>query len=101
MADTVGSVIDKLITVDTKLWNKQDELYAIRKMTFEQFLEEFSTKDKMEKLYNVFKAATDLNVQRSHLVREIDTLIVQMIQNAISGDDLDDGKNIQDQHKNY
>lgn len=99
--DTIGSAIDKLITVDMKLWTRQDQLYAVRRMNFEEFLSEFSTREGMEKLYEVFKAATDLNVQRSHLVAEVDTLIVKLIQSALDGKNLDDGKNIQLQHKNY
>ena len=30
MADTLGSLIDKMITVDLKMWNNQELLYKIR-----------------------------------------------------------------------
>ena len=37
MSDTFGSLIDKLFTVDMKMWNNQDVLYEIRNMTFEEY----------------------------------------------------------------
>ena len=37
MADTLGSLIDKLFTIDTKMWNNQEEIYKIRKMDFEKY----------------------------------------------------------------
>jgi hypothetical protein len=43
MADTLGSLIDKMITVDMKMWHNQELLYKIRRMTFEEYkLEYFS-----------------------------------------------------------
>ena len=30
MADTLGSLVDKLCTVDLKMWNNQEFLYKIR-----------------------------------------------------------------------
>lgn len=35
--DSLGSIIDKLITVDMKMWNNQELLYEIRRMSFEDF----------------------------------------------------------------
>ena len=40
MADTLGSIIDKLCTADLKMWNNQEILYKIRRMTFDEFKEE-------------------------------------------------------------
>ena len=34
MADSLGNVIDKLVTVDMKMWDNQEVLYEIRKMSF-------------------------------------------------------------------
>ena len=34
MADTLGNVIDKLVTVDMKMWDNQELLYEIRRMDF-------------------------------------------------------------------
>ena len=39
--DTFGNLIDKLTTVNAKLWHNQEELYKIRKMTPEQFVVAF------------------------------------------------------------
>jgi hypothetical protein len=37
MADTLGNIIDKLFTVDMKMWDNQEVLYEIRKMSFDEF----------------------------------------------------------------
>ena len=37
MADTLGNVIDKLVTVDMKMWDNQELLYEIRRMTFDEY----------------------------------------------------------------
>ena len=100
--DSIGSAIDKLFTCDTKLWNAQDEIYKIRKMTFEEYKETFfSTEEGAYKLWEMLKKSTDLNNQRAALVDEIDTKLVEMIQSALSGENLDNGKFIQRKHKNY
>ena len=38
--DTLGGIIDKLFTVDMKMWNNQEILYKIRRMTFDEYKEE-------------------------------------------------------------
>lgn len=99
MADTLGSLIDKLITADLKMWNNQELLYKIRRMTFEEYKEEyFSNEDGAKVLWDSLKKSCDLNVQRNHLIDEIDLKVVEMIQ---SGEDLDNGSFIQRKHKTY
>lgn len=101
MADTIGSLIDKLATVNQKMFLVQDELYVIRRMSFEEFKATFGTEEGMQKLYNTFKKATDLNVQRQAMILEVDKKIAEMINSAIDGKDLNNGSFIQDQHKTY
>lgn len=102
MADTLGSLIDKLFTVDTKMWNNQEELYKIRKMTFEQYKQEyFANEEGAMRLWETLKKACDLNVQRNQLIDEIDQKVITMISSAAKGEELDDGKNIQRKHKTY
>ena len=62
--DSAASLVDKISILNNKLWFKQDLLYKIRKMSEEEFLTEYSTKEKMIELFRVFKDATDLNFQR-------------------------------------
>jgi hypothetical protein len=97
--ETPGSLIDKLNTVDFKMWDAQNNLYSIRKMTFEEFYREFGTYQSMKKLYDIFKKSCDLNYQRSELITEIDKLIVVMIQDGIDGCSLD--KYVKLAHKTY
>lgn len=102
MADTFGGLIDKLITVDMKMWNNQELLYVIRRMTFEEYKQQyFSTEDGAQKLWDCLKKACDLNVQRNQLIDEIDLKLIEMIKISTSGEDLDDGKFVQRKHKTY
>lgn len=102
MADTLGGVIDKLITVDMKMWDNQEILYEIRRMTFEEFkVKYWNAEEGASILWAVLKKACDLNVQRSQLINEVDLKIIEMIQAAMGGKDLDDGKFLQRAHKTY
>lgn len=100
--DTLGNVIDKLITVDMKMWDNQELLYEIRRMTFEEYKEKyFSNEDGASLLWNVLKKACDLNVQRNQLINEVDEKIINMIEASRMGEDLDNGKFLQRSHKTY
>jgi hypothetical protein len=102
MADTLGNIIDKLITVDMKMWNNQELLYEIRRMTFEEYKEKyFSSESGSEKLWECLKKACDLNVQRNQLINEVDEKIIEMMDFRLSGQDLDNGKYLQRSHKTY
>jgi len=102
MADTLGGLIDKLFTIDTKMWNNQEMIYEIRRMTFDEYkLKYFNNEDGAENLWNSLKKACDLNVQRNQLIDEIDEKLIEMIKSATSGEDLDSGKYIQRKHKTY
>jgi predicted nucleic acid-binding protein len=102
MSDTLGSLIDKLCTVDLKMWNNQELLYEIRRMTFDEYKEKYFKDEKgAELLWACLKKACDLNVQRNQCIDEVDTKVVEMIKAAMAGHDLDDGRNIQRKHKTY
>jgi len=102
MADTLGGLIDKLFTIDTKMWNNQEMIYEIRRMTFDEYKQKyFNNDDGAENLWNCLKKACDLNVQRNQLIDEIDEKIIEIIKSAVSGEDLDSGKFIQRKHKTY
>ncbi len=93
MADTLGGLIDKLNTADLKMWNNQEILYEIRRMSFEEYKEKyFNSEQGAELLWSVLKKACDINVQRNQLIDEIDEKIIEMIDARLSGENLDDGK---------
>ena len=97
MADTVGSLIDKLCTVDLKMWNNQEILYEIRKLTFEEFREKYLTTKEMQlKFYQTIQKCCDLNYQRNVLIDEIDQTMVKIAKGEINADDM-----IQLKHKTY
>lgn len=102
MADTLGGLIDKLFTIDTKMWNNQEMIYEIRRMTFDEYKNKyFNNNEGAEKLWNCLKKACDLNVQRNQLIDEIDEKIIEIVRAATNGENLDEGKFIQRKHKTY
>jgi hypothetical protein len=102
MADTLGSLIDKMITVDMKMWHNQELLYKIRRMTFEEYKQEyFSSEEGALKLWECLKRACDLNVQRNHLINEVDIKIIEMLDQSKQGLELDNGSNVQRSYKTY
>ena len=102
MADTLGGLIDKLLTVDLKMWNHQELLYNIRRMSLEEFKKEYFTSDEdIEKLYLQLQKSADLNVQRNQYIDEVDEKLIEIIKAAVAGEDLDNGKFIQRKHKTY
>jgi len=102
MADTLGGLVDKLITIDMKMWTNQEFLYESRRMTFEEFQERYiGTKDKQTELYEAIQRCCDLNYQRNQLIDEIDEKIVEIVKSANKGEELDAGKFIQRKHKTY
>ena len=102
MADTLGGLIDKLITIDMKMWNNQEFLYQVRKMDFKEFEKTFaSSSDTKLSLFNSIKKCCDINMQRNQLIDEIDEKIITMLNESKSGKDLDAGKFLQRKHKTY
>lgn len=97
MSDTLGSLVDKLCTVDLKMWNNQEILYEIRRLSFEEFQEKYlSTEDMQKTFYETIKKCCDLNYQRNSLIDEIDQLLVKAVSGNIKLDDL-----VQLKHKTY
>lgn len=102
MSDTLGGLIDKLCTIDLKMWNNQEVLYELRRMTFEEFKEKYwKSENGAANLWSVLKKACDLNVQRNQLIDEIDEKILEIISAAQEGKELNNGKFIQRKHKTY
>lgn len=101
MADTIGSLIDKLATVNQKMFMAQEELYVVRKMNLEEFKAAFGTDEGLQKLHSYFKKSMDLNVQRQAMILEVDKKIAEIVAAAVKGEDLNNGSFIQDQHKTY
>lgn len=102
MADTLGTLIDKLTTVDLKMWYNQELLYEIRRMNFDEYKEKYFTNETgAELLWDSLKKACDLNVQRNQLINEIDQKIIEIVEAKIQGEELDNGKFLQRSHKTY
>jgi hypothetical protein len=102
MSDSLGGLIDKLFTIDTKMWVNQDLIYEIRRMTFEEYKAKyFESEEGAKDLWDCLKKACDLNVQRNQLIDEIDEKVVEMVKAAKDGEELDAGKFIQRKHKTY
>jgi hypothetical protein len=97
MADTLGSLVDKLCTVDLKMWNNQEILYEIRRVSFEEFQEKYLSTEEMQRaFYETIKKCCDLNYQRNSLIDEIDQTFVKALKGETQHDDL-----VQLKHKTY
>ena len=102
MADTLGGLIDKLITIDMKMWDNQEFLYEVRRLSFEKFKQRFTETDEQQKaLFDSIKKCCDLNFQSNQLIDEVDEKIVEIVKASSQGEDLDSGKFIQRKHKTY
>lgn len=102
MADTLGGLIDKLFTADMKMWNNQELLYKIRRMTFDEYKKEyFETEVGAKDLWDSLKKACDLNIQRNQLIDEIDMKIIEIVKAAVNNEELDNGSFVQKKHKTY
>lgn len=102
MSDTVGSLVDKLFTVDSKMWNNQEMLYEINRQDFDWFMDRFLKDDasKLE-LFNMLKKVCNLNWQRTLLITEIDEKLVKTIEAAMAGKNLHTLEFVVDSHKTY
>jgi len=100
--DTVGSLIDKLFTVDTKMWHNQEVFYQIRHHDFEWFKNRFLVTEKLQsELFGILTKVSDLNLQRQQLIKEIDSRIVEIIEAGVAGKNLSISGFVVDQHKTY
>lgn len=75
--DTIGSLTDKLSIVTVRMWHAQDDLYRFRRMTPDEWAEEFG--DDPDRVRHILKRACDLNLQRNQLMDEIDKLNVEQL----------------------
>lgn len=97
MSDTLGSLVDKLITIDMKMWHNQEFLYEARRMSFEEFQAKFCATEEAQKgLYESIKKCCDLNYQRNQLIDEIDQYAAKIRSGDIKADDM-----VQLKHKTY
>lgn len=101
MAETVAQLVDKLLTIDLKMWHNQEMLYAIRRMSFEEFLKKYGSTSGMEHLYACLKKCCDLNVQRNHQMEAVDQRLVELVHAIFNDEDLVRSGFIQRAHKTY
>ena len=69
----LNNLIDELISTDIDMWNNQEILYKIRKMSFREYkLRYFSSPDGALELWTGIKKACDLNAKRNKLIDDVD-----------------------------
>lgn len=74
--DTLGTLCSKLSCVTIQMWHNQESLYKIRKMTADEFAEEYELE--LDELHKTIKRCCDLNFQRSLLMDAIDKHAVSL-----------------------
>lgn len=98
MTDTIGSLVDKLATVNNKMFFNQEFLYEIGRMTEDDFVMKYYSDGDKRDLYNSLKKVISLNLQRQSLILEHDKFLVDMILDLIANPNNKD-KYIIDQFK--
>lgn len=93
--DTLGNLMDKLSIVTVRMWHAQDDLYRYRRMSKEEWQNEF--KDDPDRVRHTLVRACELNLQRNQLMDEID----QMFRDVLEMDEEDRKKLVQRKHKAY
>lgn len=102
--ETLGSLVDKLQIVNLKMWNAQEKLYEVRRMSFEEFKLKYGTEEGLKEIFDIFKKSCDLNIQRNHYIDDIDFFIVELIEkinNIKETTEIDSSKYIAKKHKTY
>lgn len=92
--DTMGQLVDKLSIVNNKMWYNQEIVYAIRRMSTDEFVKKWG--NDLANLHTVIKRCADLNVQRTRLMDEIDQKLIAAVSGKLAADQLQ-----AKQHKTY
>lgn len=101
MSETLGGLVDKLVTVDMKMWHNQEFLYAVRRMTFGEFSAQYlATEEKTRDLFDSIKRCCDLNYQRNELINEINEYFASSLESVSTGG-VDRDRHVQKPHKTY
>lgn len=93
--DTFGNLMDKLAIVTVRMWHAQDDLYRYRRMSKDEWRNEF--KDDPDRVRHTLVRACELNLQRNQLMDEID----QIFQDALTMNEEERAKLVQKKHKSY
>ena len=77
---TIGYTINALIQADLEMWDLQDWLYRVRKMSLEEFkMSYFVDEEAVEVFWKTFKVACDTNLNRNDLIDEVDEEILRLV----------------------
>jgi len=100
MADTVGSLIDKVTVVNLKMWHNQEILYEIRRMDEEEFVEKYG--NDLKQVHRTIKICCDMNVLRNQLIDEINSRLAKLVE-TLGGthEDIESLRLLAPSHKSY
>ena len=77
---TIGQLVQELIALDIDMWNNQEFVYEIRRMSFDEYKEKyFADEEGAEKMWSFLKKACDLNVSRNDAMDALDTKIAKIV----------------------
>jgi hypothetical protein len=100
MADTIGSLVDKLSIVNLKMWWNQELLYEIRRMTVDEFKAKYG--GDLGRVHQILKVCCDMNVLRNQLIDEVDERLARMAKvMGLSKEDLASLRLVAPSHKSY
>jgi len=100
MADTIGSLADKLTIVNLKMWYNQEILYEMRRMSEDEFRERYG--DDIGEVHRIVAKCCDMNVLRNLLIEEIDAKMANVAKAAgISEEEIRSLRLVAPSHKTY
>ena len=74
---SVSSIIEELIDLDISMWEAQDKIYQVRRMSFDEYERAyFGRKDGARKLWKLIGEACDLNLSRNRAIDRLDQELV-------------------------
>jgi len=77
---TIGYTIDALIQADMEMWDLQDWLYFVRKLSLNEFkVAYFADEEEVELFWKTFKEACDTNLKRNDLIDEVDEALLKLL----------------------
>jgi len=77
---TIGYTIDRLIQADIEMWDLQDWLYFVRKLSLEEFkVAYFIDEQAVELFWSTFKTTCDTNLKRNDLIDKVDEEILYLL----------------------
>lgn len=80
----IGRAIARLVDVDLDMWEAQDALYEVRRMTYEEYLKKYGAPEGAREVWSILKRACDLNLKRNDAIDALDLEVVERLGSLVT-----------------